>query len=46
MCIRDSPYTLGTEVGKRDAEGHVQTGFFHPIILRNSTCLLYTSRCV
>ena len=31
------PYTLGTEVGKRDAEGHVQTGFFHPIILRNST---------
>ena len=31
------PYTLGTEVGKRDANGQVQTGFFHPIILRNST---------
>ena len=31
------PYTLGTEVAKRDAGGQVQTGFFHPIILRNST---------
>ena len=31
------PYTLGTEVAKRDANGQVQTGFFHPIILRNST---------
>ena len=31
------PYTLGTSVAKRDAGGQVQTGFFHPIILRNST---------
>ncbi|MBW8852291.1 MAG: molecular chaperone HscC [Xanthomonadales bacterium] len=31
------PYTLGTSVAKRDAGGQAQTGFFHPIILRNST---------
>ena len=31
------PSTLGTEVARRDPAGQVQTGFFHPIILRNST---------
>jgi molecular chaperone HscC len=31
------PYTLGTEVSKRDPSGQIQSGFFHPIILRNST---------
>ena len=31
------PYTLGTEVGRRDGGGQIHTGFFHPIILRNST---------
>jgi molecular chaperone HscC len=31
------PYTLGTEVARRDPAGHLQSGFFHPIILRNST---------
>jgi molecular chaperone HscC len=31
------PYTLGTEVSKRDHENKPQSGFFHPIIQRNST---------
>jgi len=31
------PYTLGTQIGRRDPNGQVHTGFFHPIILRNST---------
>jgi molecular chaperone HscC len=31
------PYTLGTEVARRDPNGQIQAGFFHPIILRNST---------
>ncbi|HZP65065.1 MAG TPA: molecular chaperone HscC [Rudaea sp.] len=31
------PYTLGTEVSKRDHSGEPQSGFFHPIIHRNST---------
>ncbi|WP_158883655.1 molecular chaperone HscC [Rhodanobacter sp. L36] len=31
------PYTLGTEVARRDAQGGLQTGFFAPIIHRNST---------
>jgi molecular chaperone HscC len=31
------PYSLGTEVARQDASGHLQTGFFHPIIMRNST---------
>jgi molecular chaperone HscC len=31
------PYTLGTEIARRDPSGQVQSGFFHPIILRNST---------
>ncbi|MCC7249580.1 MAG: molecular chaperone HscC [Lysobacter sp.] len=31
------PYTLGTEVAREDPNGHLQKGFFHPIILRNST---------
>ncbi|MDE3073127.1 MAG: molecular chaperone HscC, partial [Pseudomonadota bacterium] len=31
------PYTLGTEVARRDAQGRPQTGFFAPIIHRNST---------
>lgn len=30
------PYTLGTEVARRDAQGRPQTGFFAPIIHRNS----------
>jgi molecular chaperone HscC len=30
------PYTLGVEVGQRDAHGHVQNGMFSPIIERNS----------
>ena len=30
------PYTLGTEVARRDGEGQLQSGFFHPIIHRNS----------
>jgi molecular chaperone HscC len=30
------PYTLGVEVGQRDAQGHVQNGLFSPIIQRNS----------
>lgn len=32
-----SPYSLGTEIARRDAQGRVQTGFFAPIIHRNST---------
>ncbi len=31
------PYTLGTEVAQRDGSGEHQSGFFHPIITRNST---------
>ncbi|MFZ5637709.1 MAG: Hsp70 family protein [Pseudomonadota bacterium] len=31
------PYTLGTQIARRDGHGQVHTGFFHPIILRNST---------
>jgi molecular chaperone HscC len=31
------PYTLGTEIARRDAQGNLQTGFFAPIIHRNST---------
>jgi len=31
------PYTLGTSVAREDADGRVQSGFFQPIILRNST---------
>lgn len=30
------PYTLGVEVGQRDAHGHIQHGLFSPIIQRNS----------
>jgi molecular chaperone HscC len=31
------PYTLGTQVAKRDMNGQIHSGYFHPIILRNST---------
>ncbi len=31
------PYTLGTEVARRDGDGQLHSGFFHPIIHRNST---------
>lgn len=31
------PYTLGTGVARRDAQGRAQEGFFAPIIHRNST---------
>ncbi|MEQ1512451.1 MAG: molecular chaperone HscC [Lysobacteraceae bacterium] len=31
------PYTLGTQIGHRDPNGQVHNGYFHPIILRNST---------
>ena len=31
------PYTLGTEVAKRDPNGEPKWGFYHPIIQRNST---------
>ena len=31
------PYTLGTQIARRDPNGQIHTGFFHPIILRNST---------
>ncbi len=31
------PYTLGTEVARRDPAGQIQSGYFHPLILRNST---------
>jgi len=31
------PYTLGTSVSRRDPDGRHQSGFFHPIIERNST---------
>lgn len=31
------PYTLGTQVGHRDPNGQIHNGYFHPIILRNST---------
>ncbi|UXI66738.1 molecular chaperone HscC [Tahibacter amnicola] len=31
------PYTLGTQVSRRDHTGAHQAGFFHPIIHRNST---------
>lgn len=31
------PYTLGTQIGRRDPNGQVHDGYFHPIILRNST---------
>jgi len=31
------PYSLGTEVARRDAQGRAQSGFFAPIIHRNST---------
>jgi len=31
------PHTLGTEVGRRLADGETQTGLFSPIISRNST---------
>lgn len=30
------PYTLGIEIGQRDAHGQVQNGLFSPIIQRNS----------
>lgn len=32
-----SPYTLGTEVSRRDASGQYRSGYFEPIIPRNST---------
>ena len=31
------PYTLGTQVSRRDGDGQVRAGFFPPIIQRNST---------
>ena len=31
------PYTLGTQIAHRDPNGQVHNGYFHPIILRNST---------
>jgi molecular chaperone HscC len=31
------PYTLGTQIARRDPNGQIHTGYFHPIILRNST---------
>lgn len=31
------PYSLGTEVARRDEQGRAITGFFEPIIQRNST---------
>ncbi len=31
------PYTLGTQIARRDHNGQVHGGYFHPIILRNST---------
>jgi molecular chaperone HscC len=31
------PYTLGTQISRRDHEGRLHTGFFEPIIHRNST---------
>jgi molecular chaperone HscC len=31
------PYTLGTQIARRDPNGQIHSGFFHPIILRNST---------
>ena len=31
------PYTLGTQIARRDPNGQIHTGFFHPILLRNST---------
>lgn len=31
------PYTLGTEVGREEEGGKIRTGFFHPIIERNTT---------
>lgn len=30
------PYSLGTAVARRDGDGQLQSGFFHPIIHRNS----------
>lgn len=30
------PYTLGVEIGQRDANGNIQNGLFSPIIQRNS----------
>ncbi len=32
-----SPYTLGTEVSRRDGNGHYRGGYYMPIISRNST---------
>jgi molecular chaperone HscC len=32
-----SPYSLGTEVARRDDQGRIVAGFFEPIIQRNST---------
>ena len=31
------PYTLGTQVSRREEDGQVRNGYFHPIIPRNST---------
>ncbi|MBB1061816.1 molecular chaperone HscC [Marilutibacter spongiae] len=31
------PYTLGTQVSRREDNGQVRNGYFHPIIPRNST---------
>jgi len=31
------PYTLGTQIARRDPNGQIHNGYFHPIILRNST---------
>jgi molecular chaperone HscC len=31
------PFTLGTQIARRDDNGQIHNGFFHPIILRNST---------
>jgi len=31
------PYSLGTEVARRDEQGRAVTGFFEPVIQRNST---------
>ena len=31
------PYTLGTQIARCDPNGQIHNGYFHPIILRNST---------
>ncbi|KAF1012937.1 MAG: Chaperone protein HscC [Stenotrophomonas maltophilia] len=34
------PYTLGTQVSRRGADGRERSGYFHPIIQRNSVVLV------